>query len=68
MSVRHDVQNGIPLCREDHRAFDSYKFDRERFIVSVLGEVEYQALRLRAMTPWTREYPIAKLKELVKET
>ncbi len=67
LSVRHDPQNGIALCRTCHRMFDSYKIDREAFIVSVLGEAEYLALRLRAMTPWSREYPIERLKQLVKE-
>jgi len=68
LSVRHDPANGIALCRTCHRDFDSYRLDREAFIVGVLGEAEYQALRLRAMKPWSREYPIARLQELVKET
>jgi len=61
--VRHDLDNGIALCRECHRKFDSYQFDREAFILEVLGAERYAALRQRATGTWNRTYPIAALKE-----
>ena len=66
LSTRHDPANGIALCRTCHRDFDSYQFDREAFIVQLMGEAEYRALRLRATKPWSRDYAatIAALKEV----
>lgn len=67
LSVRHDPWNGLALCRPCHRAFDSYKVDREELIIRLIGAEQYAALRLRSTRPWGKDYvlTISGLKELV---
>lgn len=56
-----DPPNGIALCHQHHRAFDTYKLDREDLIVRAIGAENYKRLRTIALGVWDRHYPIAEL-------
>src|SRR3990167_1294966 len=61
LAVRFDLRNGLPLCagpgtNDCHRAFDSYRFDREAFIEDAIGKDAYRELRQRATVVFDGDY------------
>lgn len=65
MATRYHVKNGIALCHTHHRAFDTYAIDRDQLIVMAIGVESYEALKLAAQKPWSKEYPVAALRAAI---
>lgn len=49
--LRHDFRNGIALCYGCHRFIDSHAAEKEALARKILGDEEYERLRLEANTP-----------------
>lgn len=49
LATRHDVSNGLPLCRFIHDWFGRHPEEFEAFVRTRIGDAEYERLRLKAI-------------------